>query len=151
MRWICKGTLQQMCQSWRSKGHMLLSLLTLSVMHHPGTFFQHQQGIINQSSPFRHGSAVHLSLKIPFRACKIHDTQQTLQGLRFICILNTFAWKKMQLQDAMRPRRGLGQKDDRRKSTKLKFETNLLQQWNRRQYLPSSSSTPNYTNLHQIY
>ena len=128
MRWICKGTLQQMCQSWRSKGHMLLSLLTLSVVHHPGTFFQHQQGIIDQSSPFRHGSAMHLSLKIPFRACKIHDTQQTLQGLRGICILNTFAWKKMQLQDAMRPRRGLGQKDDRSQNqqlTKLKFETNF--------------------------
>lgn len=127
MRWICKGTLQQMCQSWRSKGHMLLSLLTLSVMHHPGTFFQHQQGIIDQSSPFRHGSAMHLSLKIPFRACKIHNTQQTLQGLRGICILNTFAWKKMQLQDAMRPRRGLEKKKMTAENQlcKLKFETNF--------------------------
>ena len=96
-----------MSQPWRSKRRMLLSLLALPVVHHPGTFFQHQKGIINQSSPFSHGSAMHLSLKIPLRPCKIHHTQQTTKGLRGICVLNAFAWKKMQLQDAMRPRRGL--------------------------------------------
>lgn len=70
---------------------------------------------------------MHLSLKIPFRACKIHNTQQTLQGLRGICILNTFAWKKMQLQDAMRPRRGLEKKKMTAENQlcKLKFETNF--------------------------